>query len=258
MLEIESEVPLNNRILTKILQEEADYSKWAELDGERGDDGGSSSGEEEATELKPHGAAVDGGGGDHAEIGPAALVKILVQVLPQTEASEESSRVGMKRDNPNRNPVLTFPKTGRNWQYALPTAVNIIERGISAVNTGKRRVCYTMILVVIIGIIALLHYIPNPQAPACGIIQASCTSTSTCAACACCNDRSRNEKTYCFYRFLGSSSCEREPYLTACNMLSSTCELQTPLGCIRAAAGVGGSCQNEPQDKVANVNVATR
>jgi hypothetical protein len=250
VFEIESEVPLTNRMLTKLLQDEAEENKW-----DAAENGGDSS-EDEAFELKQHGAAEKQTAAGGEEVPVAALVKILVQVLPQTEASDENNKVGMKRDNPNRNPVLAFPKTGRNWQYALPTAVNVIEGIIDGYNTGKRRLCYTSIVVVFILIIALLHYVKDAKT-GCPYIMASCKSLSTCAVCACCYHRNEDASKFCYYSFLGSSKCGADPYRGFCNMPTADCALTATSGqCSPTNQAAGGSCFSDPNDAVATA--ATR
>lgn len=251
VFEIESEVPLTNRMLTKLLQDEAEENKW-----DAAENGGDSS-EDEAFELKQHGAAEKQTAAGGEEVPVAALVKILVQVLPQTEASDENNKVGMKRDNPNRNPVLAYPKTGRNWQYALPTAVNVIEGIIDGYNTGKRRLCYTSIVVAIILVIAMLHYIKDAKT-GCPYIMASCKSMSTCAVCACCYHRNEDASKFCYYSFLGSSKCGADPLRGFCNMPTSDCELTVTNGqCSPTDQASGGSCFSEPNDAVATA-AATR
>merc|ERR1712187_954417 len=127
----------------------------------------------------------------------------------------------------------------------LPTAVNVIEGIIEGVGTGKRRLCYTTVLIVILFIIGMMHYLVNAKT-GCPYIMDSCRLQSTCAACSCCYHQDVDKKVFCYYKFLGSGSCEAEPLASECNMKGQSCQLATAGGC-NPVVGEGGSFHTTPR-----------
>merc|ERR1712066_980687 len=121
-----------------------------------------------------HGHGEGGVGIEEAkkEIPPAAIMKVLVQVISQTEASTQEQKVGMGRNEPNRNPILSYPKTGRTWQSVLPTAAQAIELAIESLSSGKRRCGIFSIIMFFLMLIGGLHYFKNGNT-GCPYIQSS-------------------------------------------------------------------------------------
>merc|ERR1719231_1361641 len=103
---------------------------------------------------------MNAGGGEEIVIPPAGIMKINVQVYSQVEASTSDLTVGLGRNEPNRNPTLTYPKTGRSWQSVLPTALAVVEAVIEAYQGGTRRAKWLALFVFLLLVIAALHKIP--------------------------------------------------------------------------------------------------
>eukprot|EP00421_Protoceratium_reticulatum_P075450 CAMPEP_0168428830 /NCGR_PEP_ID=MMETSP0228-20121227/37060_1 /TAXON_ID=133427 /ORGANISM="Protoceratium reticulatum, Strain CCCM 535 (=CCMP 1889)" /LENGTH=667 /DNA_ID=CAMNT_0008442903 /DNA_START=3 /DNA_END=2003 /DNA_ORIENTATION=+ len=228
-LQMEAELPLMNKQLSQLLAREAegriDYEDGEEEDSEDEDN----EGPEEAEGL------TQGQGADKkAQVQPAALMKVMVQVLPQTQANSADEKVGLARDEPNRNPILSYPKTGRSWENVLPSAAKVIESIIENVNTGKRRCKILAALMVVVLIIGMLHYIKN-KTTGCPYIQRSCKQQSTCAACACCFHNDVPPARFCFYGFMGSPDkvCSAEKFKDSCNIKGDKCALE------------GGNCETQ-------------
>lgn len=230
LLQIEAELPLTNQKLTKMLAEDQDNILNVETDENN-----------EEVDLEAPKSIVMGGAQTKIKdkTPPAAFVKVMVQVLTQTEASAETAKVGLGRNEPNRNPALTYPKSGRSWQYTLPTAVKVVEGAIEGFQRGRHRCKILLMVVAAALLVASLHWVKDP-ATGCPIIQRSCRSQSVCAACACCNSQSEPASHFCYYALTGSadSVCSSGRYKDPCNMASASCALSDGVCDTSAAAGI--------------------
>ncbi|CAK9037057.1 Hypothetical protein (Fragment), partial [Durusdinium trenchii] len=186
----------------------------------------------------------DEGGGEDGEaplgaveeektIPPAAYMKIVLQVLTQTEASSENGKVGIARNEPNRHPSLPYPKTGRDWRYSMPTAATVVEKIADALSPSKRGPCMTIVLLLIIFII--ISNVPFDADLQCvTTVKSSCYDADVCANCNCCG-RVGNSYTelsdakkqkLCKWKFLFMSKTVDEVCapLSDCNILDgATC-----------------------------------
>ncbi|CAE7561007.1 FER1L6 [Symbiodinium sp. CCMP2456] len=182
MLEMEADLPLSNNQLQAELKKE--------LKGEGGVEGGGDGDEDEPAAEEEEDAEGDGelnAGAVEEEraIPPAAYMKIVFQVLAQTEASNENNKVGIARNEPNRNPSLPFPKTGRDWRYSMPTAASVVEKVMDAFSPSKRGPLMTLIMFFIIA--SIISNVPFDEDLQCvTTVKQSCFDQSTCFLCNCC------------------------------------------------------------------------
>lgn len=182
MLEMEADLPLSNNQLQAELKKE--------LKGEGGVEGGGDGDEdepaaEEEEDAEGEGELNAGAGEEEKAIPPAAYMKIVLQVLAQTEASNENNKVGIARNEPNRNPSLPFPKTGRDWRYSMPTAASVVEKVMDAFSPSKRGPLMTLIMFFIIA--SIISNVPFDEDLQCvTTVKQSCFDQSTCFTCNCC------------------------------------------------------------------------
>merc|ERR1711971_1141966 len=99
-------------------------------------------------------------------------------VYAQVEASTSELKVGLGRDEPNRMPSVTYPKTGRSWQHVLPTALAVIEAAIDAYQGGTKRCKFLMMICFVIFVVVGLHKVPGSAG--CAIIHDSCKAKCSC------------------------------------------------------------------------------
>lgn len=233
-LSIEAELPMENQQLKRVLkQDRASGGTDVNLDGEDYDYEDEDSDEEEAGDEE----AMNAGGHEEFQIPPAGIIKVLVDVYAQVEASTSELKVGLGRDEPNRNPVLTFPKTGRSWQSVLPTALAVVDAVMEAYQGGTKRMKWLCCCVVIIMTIVGLHSVPGSGG--CPIIQDSCKIS--CACCQTCHDNTKQDATFCFYRGIqNTDGCTDKSTSkgTNCRCASDDCGAPAP-PCNVAAAAVG-------------------
>eukprot|EP00929_Paragymnodinium_shiwhaense_P062240 TRINITY_DN31076_c0_g2_i1.p1 TRINITY_DN31076_c0_g2~~TRINITY_DN31076_c0_g2_i1.p1 ORF type:complete len:678 (-),score=95.10 TRINITY_DN31076_c0_g2_i1:58-1827(-) len=211
MIQIEADIPLTNSKLTQLLRKDLENETgYAEDDQGPEEDGGDDD---------------DFGGGDEAlvnsqsqkkSIPPAAVAQVMVQVFSQTEASSGAKKVGLGRNEPNRDPMLPFPKTGRDWKATLPTAAKIVDAIDEAMATGKSRCKLLMGLLLIIGVFVLIMMIPNPKHPGCNLLQNSCKETcGNCQTCAAqyVGQKKISDADYCYYMFVAGypANCVSSP-----------------------------------------------
>lgn len=251
MLEMEADMPLSNAQLYAEMKKEMKGAGGVQERGE-GD-------EEEAVEEEEE----EGGGGEEGEVAPggeeektippAAYMKIVLQVLMQTEASSENGKVGIARTEPNRNPSLPYPKTGRDWRYSMPTAANVVEKVLDVLSPSKRGPLMTIILLIIIFII--ISNVPFDADLQCvTTVKASCYDESTCFTCNCCG-RITDEMTdakkqkLCKWRFLFLSRSVDEVCapLSDCNIASgATCSADADGNEITSCASPYAACSFIP------------
>jgi len=127
----------------------------------------------------------------------AGVVKVLVQVYTQVEANGSEMKVGLGRDEPNRLPSLTYPKTGRSWQAVLPTALAVVEAVMDAYQGGTKRCKFLMMIVFLVIVILGLHSVKGGND--CPIIQASCNEQCDC--CAVCAVVPKEPDWHCYYKW---------------------------------------------------------
>ncbi|CAJ1406790.1 unnamed protein product, partial [Effrenium voratum] len=135
MLEMEADMPLSNAHLYAEMKKE--------IKGKGGVAQEADEDEEHEEEEPDEGGGEEGGDAAFMEeeeqaIPPAAYMKILLQVIAQTEASTDNNKVGIARNEPNRFPSLPYPKTGRDWRYSMPTAASVVEKIAEALSPSKR------------------------------------------------------------------------------------------------------------------------
>jgi len=182
MLEMEADLPLSNNQLQAELKKE--------MKGEGGVEGGGDGDEdepaaEEEEDAEGEGDFNAGAAEEERAIPPAAYMKIVLQVLAQTEASNENNKVGIARNEPNRNPSLPFPKTGRDWRYSMPTAASVVEKVMDAFSPSKRGPLMTLIMFFIIA--SIISNVPFDEDLQCvTTVKQSCFDQSTCFTCNCC------------------------------------------------------------------------
>lgn len=251
MLEMEADMPLSNAQLYAEMKKEMKGAGGVQERGE-GD-------EEEAVEEEEEegggeeGEVAPGAGVEEKTIPPAAYMKIVLQVLMQTEASSENGKVGIARTEPNRNPSLPYPKTGRDWRYSMPTAANVVEKVLDVLSPSKRGPLMTIILLIIIFII--ISNVPFDADLQCvTTVKASCYDESTCFTCNCCG-RITDEMTdakkqkLCKWRFLFLSRSVDEVCapLSDCNMASgATCSADANGNEITSCASPYAACSFIP------------
>jgi len=210
LVEVSEEIALQNTELTKLLEKEA--AGLDEGDGATfADDDDESDSDEEGLERKSK------------EIPPAALMEVLLQAVPQSQASSSDHKVGVGREEPNRNPVLLHPKSGRGFREVFKETAALIDGVMEGFANGKRRCKILVALFLVIGVIALLHYIKKNDCP---IIQANCEIT--CPTCKICRDKQDVKAgRLCYYGIVGVKSCIANPY---CNIREAYGKCDEPSG----------------------------
>jgi hypothetical protein len=193
-ISIESELPMENQQLKRILTAEANGGSADDLGD--GDDEGDDASESEASEAGGDENMLDRG--EEIPIPPAGMIKVLVEVWSQVEASDRDVKVGLGREEPNRSPCLTYPATGRSWQAVLPTAAAVVEGIIEAYQGGTKRAKWLMLFATLMMVIVALHKIPGTTG--CPVIQDSCKET--CSCCTGCADTTKEDAVFCYYKFL--------------------------------------------------------
>ncbi|CAD7935616.1 unnamed protein product [Amoebophrya sp. A120] len=181
-------------------------------------------------------------------IPPVALATVNVQVLTQAEADQEDHRVGMGRDEPNRDPVLPFPASGRSWDAVLPAAKLLIQAvgdAIEALRSSGFTACYVMVFVVALG--CWTYFVDDFQCMY--FVQASCCVPGTCGDCSWMCQESGLEtnaelmRAMCYYTWMSDEEVIAH-CATACGGTCADQPLCSP-GCIQAkqvdAAGLTGA-----------------
>ena len=235
MLEMEAELPLSNAQLYAEMKKEMRGAGGVAERGE-GDEEDAVEEEEDEGAAGEEGEATPGHAEEEKKIPPAAYMKIVLQVVTQTEASNENGKVGIARTEPNRNPALPYPKTGRDWRYSMPTAANVVEKIVDVLSPSKRGPVLSIILLIIIFII--ISNVPFDADLQCvTTVKASCYDESTCFTCNCCgritDDMTDAKKQkLCKWRFLFLSRSVDE----VCTPLSD-CNIKTGATCSADADG---------------------
>jgi len=178
-----------------------------------------------------------GGGGDEFMDGstkakPAATVKVELQVLNQTEASSAEQSVGIGREEPNRNPTLKFPKTGRDWKATLPgTAAAFDDIYSRLTGSSSKLICLGILFVLLF---AILNSITVVSELDCSLLKASCGVH--CAACYSCWDRARTpmKANLCYFKFVPGfpdKCATTQSFVLACNLkVAGDCMNEDPAG----------------------------
>jgi hypothetical protein len=220
MISIEAELPLFNAELKRQLKLDAlGGGEDIDLDGdddeeEEDDDGGGGYAE----------GAMNAGGDEGPTIPPAGRMKVLVHVYAQVEASTQDMKVGLGRNEPNRLPSVTYPKTGRSWQSVLPTALAAVEAIIEAYQGGTKRCKFLMCIVLVLVIIVGLHY-PGTGQGGCALIQGTCKND--CKCCQDCHDENTEASTFCYAKYIPSypDSCASSgDKKTSCRCATDSCD----------------------------------
>eukprot|EP00747_Dinoflagellata_sp_TGD_P121557 gnl/TRDRNA2_/TRDRNA2_173453_c2_seq1.p1 gnl/TRDRNA2_/TRDRNA2_173453_c2~~gnl/TRDRNA2_/TRDRNA2_173453_c2_seq1.p1 ORF type:complete len:602 (+),score=116.03 gnl/TRDRNA2_/TRDRNA2_173453_c2_seq1:55-1806(+) len=219
---IDAELPMRNGKLDQMLAAEKKAAALVNDEGADDDEGAEGPSDEQLNEA--HAANLmkeldaKGKGEQSQEMAPAGLVKVQLDILAQGEAS--SQKVALGRDEPNRAPVLNFPKSGRRWQDTLPTALKVVDAIIEGVEGGKKRCgivcCIAIILLPIIG----CHMMPDKSTGCAMLLQRSCCSD----ACPCCQScgclKMEEQAQFCQYVFASAAACTK---MRGCNC-GDTCE----------------------------------
>lgn len=195
---IEADLPLTNLKLQQLLKSEEEggyYGEYDDADGGSDDDD-----DEDDYEIDPDAMNNTAGATDEPkEQVSGAIAKVIVQVYSQVEASMEDMKVGTGRNEPNRNPVLPYPKTGRNWKSVLPTALAIVEAVIDTYQSGTKRCKFLCCAIVIVLIICFLSVYQDPHTK-CPLIKQSCRTNCDC--CKFCGNDQSVQSLFCYYIFL--------------------------------------------------------
>lgn len=232
MLEIEAEVPLTSQQLADQLERDGEGLPGDEVDAEQADE------LDEDADGGDVGPEINAGNKKKEELPPGALMKVTLQVLPQSQASAAENKVGRGRDEPNLNPILFTPKTGRNWQDTFTGAAAAVESIIEGWEGGKRRTRCMMVVLAVVLVVVALHYFKASNG--CPIIQSSCRSMDTCPACYQCHHLDRPDAAFCYYGFLSSAEGTCAGSLKdICNTLACACPEGgcSPVQPVRACAG---------------------
>jgi len=210
-IQLEAELPLENQKLKQQLKQDREGGGVdVDLDGDEDD-------YEEDDEGQYDEEAMNYGDAEEA-IPPAGYVKVLVEVLTQAEASSPELKVGLGRNEPNRHPVVTFPKTGRSWQSVLPTALMVVETIMEAYAGGTKKCRVVGCFVIVILIIAGVHYVPGEGG--CPIVQKSCKKQ--CGCCSSCYldppGTKVEDSALCYYPIPGyPDKCAEATWRDVCN-----------------------------------------
>eukprot|EP00927_Polykrikos_kofoidii_P045598 TRINITY_DN39637_c0_g1_i1.p1 TRINITY_DN39637_c0_g1~~TRINITY_DN39637_c0_g1_i1.p1 ORF type:complete len:1718 (-),score=265.09 TRINITY_DN39637_c0_g1_i1:109-5262(-) len=208
MLQIEAEIPLTNASLTKLLKDELEESGMATDDGE------------------------------NVQVPPAAIVKTMVQVFNQTEAMSKDMKAGMGRNEPNTNPGLPFPKTGRSWQATLPGAAKFID-SISAMGGGSGGRC-GMMSTLFLGVMAYMAAVSvdNPNQPGCKLAYKSCVVT--CPNCMTCQASTASASAFC-YLLTQSAEASCLP-ASSSSIITASCQIATSVTSCAAPSDGSSPC----------------
>ncbi|CAJ1448812.1 unnamed protein product [Effrenium voratum] len=227
MLEMEADMPLSNAHLYAEMKKE--------IKGKGGVAQEADEDEEHEEEEPDEGGGEEGGDAAFMEeeeqaIPPAAYMKILLQVIAQTEASTDNNKVGIARNEPNRFPSLPYPKTGRDWRYSMPTAASVVEKIAEALSPSKRGPLMTMITLIIVFII--ISNVPFDADLQCvTTVKSSCFQEEICKTCSCCglisnqmNDAKKQKLCKWKFLFMSRSVDEVCTPLSDCNIKAgATC-----------------------------------
>jgi len=251
-VQVESEIALTSKQLERLNNQDADF-----LGGPGGNAEDSESDDDEDDENqdrsrhRPQGLF-------RQKDPPAALMKVLVQVLPQTEANLADNKAGLGRGEPNQNPALTFPTTGRNWQATLPTVQLAVDNIITAYGRGRRAFKLLVCLLVVAVPICILHWVE--RANGCPIIMSSCADATTCPACSRCRSQAEQKSRFCFYSLFFSADgyCAQQDFqknLCNINLAKDNCAVPADTG-VTEQALLRVVCQNPslPQTAVIAAN----
>lgn len=238
MIQIEDEIPLTSNAHSALCENEEDGADNIAQKDEGDEDSDEEREQEEDTQAMVNVVKAKP---------PAAMMKIIIQVIAQNEASLTDMKAGLGRNDPNQFPALTFPKTGRSWQATLPNAATAIEAVIDTVQGGKKRARIMMIILAVAMPVFLVHYIK--KADGCPLIMKSCKSQSTCASCSFCYHLDKADATFCMYTWADSKTC---PTAKAdfCNLKSGQCE------CMAASCTVAKDCIREPNKAGTSISVS--
>eukprot|EP00392_Amoebophrya_sp_AT5.2_P005321 g5330.t1 len=117
------------------------------------------------------------------KVPPCAKIVVNVQVLTQAEADQDDKRVGLGRDNPNRDPVLPFPATGRSWDAVLPAAKVLLDAVADAVEALRSGGCCACYIVIFLSLMITWVLYPDPDTECMWFIQFSCCDDMVCGQC---------------------------------------------------------------------------
>lgn len=186
-----AELTLDNPKLAEMLSQDiGHYAGKGEDEEESGDE----------DDEEDQGAAMNADQEAAANQKPTAgLIKVLVEVYSQVEASMPEMKVGLARFEPNRLPILLFPKTGRSWKSVLPSALSAVESIIEAYNGGTKK-CKVLIVSCIL-LVVLYFTFTYKLANGCNIYQMNCIDE--CGCCERCRLRDADQARFCFYRGMG-------------------------------------------------------
>eukprot|EP00929_Paragymnodinium_shiwhaense_P115403 TRINITY_DN8424_c0_g1_i1.p1 TRINITY_DN8424_c0_g1~~TRINITY_DN8424_c0_g1_i1.p1 ORF type:complete len:1795 (-),score=350.07 TRINITY_DN8424_c0_g1_i1:408-5792(-) len=194
MIQLESDIPLTNPKLTQLLKEEMkEANGGVEFDDE----------DAAANDADDADGALHGG----QRLPPAATMKVMLQVLNQSEAAMPANKAGLGRGDPNQKPTVTFPKTGRDWKATLPAAAAFVE-AMEGLGGGGR--CKLLVfLAVLVSVFAFLNTTPGEAG--CTALQDSCKLK--CASCGTCSEArikslasdpgfvSPSNEDFCYYKW---------------------------------------------------------
>lgn len=228
-MQIEGVIPLVNPKLQEQLEQEAadneDENMFDDLPTKDFDQNGADSGE---------GSMAISGFAQGSAQEPAGYVKVLVQVYTQVQASSPGEVVGIARGEPNRNPVLSFPRTGRDWRDTFEKVDEVLQYATSAFNNGRRRckilACLATFVLLVVGICMI------PGSQDCRMVQKSCLTE--CRACGDCFVQGPNaqKSDVCYWFFSEWFSNFPEACLTSA---------MTAYQCNEACQGDAANCMDE-------------
>eukprot|EP00395_MALV-II_sp_L67-2_P000080 gene81-84_t len=113
---------------------------------------------------------------------PAAKAFVTLDILLQTEANLPDRKVGLGRGEPNRDPILPQPRSGRTWEMVLPqirTAFDQIERAVGKLRSGG---CAMFSMVSMLFVFFCLFWFRSPDTN-CAYIMNSCCKGGACGNC---------------------------------------------------------------------------
>jgi len=239
-ISIEADLPLENQKLKQQLRlDRAGGGQDIDLDGE--DDYDVDSGSEDEEQMDGGGMNGKGGGGDEVPLPPAGVLKVIVEIISQVEASTEDMKVGLGRNEPNRRPILSFPKTGRSWQHVLPSALAAVEAIIEAYQGGTKRAKWLFMFIAILVVLAGLHKVGGANGCP-GIVYESCRKTCDC--CSTCHDTTKKLEQFCYHKAFAAmsgfpESCTKTMKVICRCPIGSKCKASS-LTCNMPGGGLGG------------------
>ncbi|CAD7972874.1 unnamed protein product [Amoebophrya sp. A25] len=122
---------------------------------------------------------------------PVAKMFVQIQILPQGEASQTENKVGLGREEPNRDPPLPFPTTGRSWESVLPSTAAALEAAsdlYQALTGTACRCIYLVGFLIIVGLWSFLYDMWGCR----HVLQTSCCE-GACGGCSYVCDSSATE-----------------------------------------------------------------